>query len=236
MRMSTTIPINSFVSQLQQPIQTTTIGTVTNAPVPVYIQQVAGVSPLPGLKEFLKGQPKALGTVQIMIGLITFLFGIVSAVYADSTFIYIGIPFWGSLIYIIAGSLSIAAENNRKSLSSMCLVNGSLGMNIFSALTAGIALALISLNLAVRAQYTFTQCNNNDCYYVAAKYETLSLGISGVLLLFTLLQFIISICLSAFACKAACCCGPPQIPVVSICSVNNHHAETLPQYSECKQI
>ncbi|ROL45458.1 Membrane-spanning 4-domains subfamily A member 15 [Anabarilius grahami] len=156
---STVIPTNSttLVIQFQQPEQTAPAERGTNASVTVHVPQAASLPQ--GLQAFLKGQPKALGTVQIMIGLLIFLFGIVSTVHAESIFVFSGIPFWGSLIYIIAGSLSIAAENvlHVKGPSSLCL--------------------------------------------------TLSQGIRGVSLVFTILEFIISICLSGFACKANACCA-----------------------------
>ncbi|XP_026095059.1 membrane-spanning 4-domains subfamily A member 15-like isoform X2 [Carassius auratus] len=210
---STVIPMNSstLIIQFQPPTQTTPVTTGTNAPAPVYVQQVAGVSPLRGLQAFLKGQPKALGTVQIMIGVLTFLFGIVCTVFAQSIFAITGLPYWGSLLYIISGALCISAENKINSSSSLCL--------------------------------------------------TLFRGISGVLLVFSLLEFIISICLSGFACKASTCCCPspvqfvpqvlpPQpsdfrpiqfhvlnsseIPVASSTSIHHQPAEAPPQYSEFK--
>ncbi|XP_050960116.1 membrane-spanning 4-domains subfamily A member 4A-like [Labeo rohita] len=136
-----------------------------------------------------------------------------------------------------------------------CLqVNGSLVMNIFSALTAGIALILTSLDLALGPLYIYHYCNYYQCYET---YMTLFRVISGVLLLFTLLQFVISICLSAFACKVSCCCCPPQmlfvphvlttqpsdirpdhelnsseIPVARSSSMNHHYEE--PKYNNCE--
>ncbi|KAI2665724.1 Membrane-spanning 4-domains subfamily A member 15 [Labeo rohita] len=153
---STVIPMNSstLIIQFQPPTQTTPVTTVANAPVPVYVQQVVGGSPLHGLKAFLKGQPKALGTVQIMIGLLTLLFGIVCTVNAQSIFVITGLPYWGSII-------------------------------------------------------------------------TLFRGISGVLLVFALLEFIISICLSAFACKASSCCCPSQVQYVP---------QSLPQPTDFRPI
>ncbi|CAM4572986.1 unnamed protein product [Leuciscus chuanchicus] len=150
---STVIPTNSstLIIQFQAPGQT--------APATVYVPQTASAPQ--GLQAFLKGQPKALGTVQIMIGLLILLLG-VSTVRAYSTFFFDGIPYWVSLIYIISGSLCIAAENklHGKASSSLCLVKASLGMNILSALTAGISIIILSLELSRYIPY----CYRYDCY------------------------------------------------------------------------
>ncbi|XP_056310560.1 membrane-spanning 4-domains, subfamily A, member 17A.17 [Danio aesculapii] len=251
--MSTAGAMNpsTIVIQIQPPTQTAPNVTGTSSPVPVYLRHVAGVLPCQGIEAFVKGQPKALGTVQIMIGLFTLLLGIACTIYAESVFVFSGIPYWGSVIYITAGSLAIDAENKRNSPTNLCLVKGSLGMNIFSVIIAGTAIIIISIDMLMGQYYDY--CSDYHCADMQLKYKTLFTGINVVMLLFTILQFFISLSLSAFACKVSCCCNP-EVPTVSqvvspqphhfhglntseIPVISNHYvqqppAEILPQYSQ----
>uniref|UniRef100_A0A2K6TXS0 Membrane spanning 4-domains A15 n=1 Tax=Saimiri boliviensis boliviensis TaxID=39432 RepID=A0A2K6TXS0_SAIBB len=71
------------------------------------------------VETFLTGEPKALGTVQILIGLIHLGFGSVLLMvrrgHVGMFFIDGGVPFWGGACFIISGSLSVAAEKNHTS-------------------------------------------------------------------------------------------------------------------------
>ncbi|XP_047015026.1 membrane-spanning 4-domains subfamily A member 4A [Ictalurus punctatus] len=161
---------------------------------------------------FLKGKPKALGTVQIMIGIMTLLFGIVLTSLTVTPAIISGITVWGSLIYISSGALSVAAGNNYNS----CVVKASLGMNVFSAVVAGITLILFPVDMLYGSALTamcqhhyydrsYNSYNPYSSYRCAYSSVHMWNGIYGVLLVFSLLEFIISICTSAFACKVTCC-------------------------------
>ncbi|XP_029431172.1 membrane-spanning 4-domains subfamily A member 4A-like isoform X2 [Rhinatrema bivittatum] len=178
------------------------------------------------LKKFFKGEPKALGVTQILIGLIQIILAIIlaTAIPAVSVIsVYIGVPFWGGLFFIISGSLSVSAQNK----ANMCLVKGSLGMNIISAIAAFIGIIIFALDISFNYFYGYNSCSsygNDDHHHGMGYYSDNCLmfrgallvvvqGIKVTLLLLMILEFCISISTSAFGCKAACCNSNMQ-PIV----------------------
>ncbi|XP_051761836.1 membrane-spanning 4-domains subfamily A member 4A-like [Ctenopharyngodon idella] len=171
-------------------------------------QEARGEHHNTALKGFFKAQPKALGTVQIMIGVVIFLFGIVRTSNINNNYHYpaisviSGITYWGSFIYISAGSLSVAAQNKL----DLCVVKASLIMNVIGAITAGIAILLMGIEIVDHIMpsciYSSYICNYLICIFREG--SPMIWGTNGILLLFSILQFIISICISGFACKATC--------------------------------
>ncbi|XP_043092904.1 membrane-spanning 4-domains subfamily A member 4A-like [Puntigrus tetrazona] len=153
------------------------------------------------LKGFFKAEPKALGTVQIMTGVMVFLLGIVLTNLSYSFHmmsVYGFITYWGSAIYISTGSLSVAAQNQ----FHLCVLKASLGMNLFSIITAETAIILASMDLSRVSLYNCCYDDKRSC-----------LGITGILLVLSILQLIISIAILVFACKVAC---KPESTVVNV--------------------
>ncbi|XP_070582623.1 membrane-spanning 4-domains subfamily A member 15-like isoform X2 [Erythrolamprus reginae] len=84
------------------------LGIPTNAP-----QQVPQNSPL---ERFFNAEPKVLGAIQIMIGLLHIGFGAVSLILFPSYYVSLsGIgayPFWGGIFFIATGSVCVSAVNH----------------------------------------------------------------------------------------------------------------------------
>ncbi|KAI4890046.1 hypothetical protein NFI96_027992, partial [Prochilodus magdalenae] len=161
------------------------------------------------LKKLLKGEPKALGTVQIMIGIMTFLFTVIKMLSFPRDAGFICVIFLGSCLYITSGSFSVAAAKK----ANRCVVTSSLIINVISAVAAGSTIVLMSFELNFKLRYSYS-CPSEEYHfgssYPCDNYTSLwgqSVGIIGVLLVFALLEFIISICTSAFACKTTSCAG-----------------------------
>ncbi|XP_053354066.1 membrane-spanning 4-domains subfamily A member 4A-like [Clarias gariepinus] len=179
------------------------------------VSSTAGQNPsqmISPLQKFLKGEPKALGTVQIMIGVMSILFGIVIGVDSYPLSMYTGVVFWGSLFHISAGSLAVAASNKLNT----CVVRVTMVLNIITTVASGFAIIAFSLDLTfgpyriICSYYTGV----HSCHMPSIEVSRTS-GIIGVLLVFSVLQFAISIVISAFTCKATCS-DQPTLNVINM--------------------
>ncbi|XP_053548271.1 membrane-spanning 4-domains subfamily A member 15-like isoform X2 [Bombina bombina] len=176
----------------------------------------------PFYQEFLKGQPKTLGTVQITLVILHVALSAVLIVTMYETLsitIISGVTFWGSIFYLISGSLSIAAENKQ----SRCLVRGSLSINIISCIAALLESSLIIADFNI---YFASSCQSYECRpssYSVLNIRTVSLAF---LLIASLLQFSLSLSLAIFGCKSLnhASIQEPQVYVIN----NNYNTVVTP--------
>ncbi|KAL0992665.1 hypothetical protein UPYG_G00096460 [Umbra pygmaea] len=146
-----------------------------------------------------RGYPKVLGTIQILIGFLVLLIGATMSAspVLDSIAVQSGIFVWGAVTYVIAGSLTVAADNHLNEW----LVDVSRGMNRCAAIVSFAGTVLYSLDTA---GFRLSFCNNSGSFQDCQKYWIRSQGIAGVMVVFSFLEFIVAICASSIPRKAVC--------------------------------
>ncbi|XP_030046984.1 membrane-spanning 4-domains subfamily A member 15 [Microcaecilia unicolor] len=140
------------------------------------------------LQKLNKVHPRVLGSLQILVGVLLIGFGIFLAYltrYLETFTIHSGLPFWGGLIFIISGSLSIAAYRT----GYWCLVRSSLWLNTVGALTAASAIIAISADIHLLTGQGF---------------EAVLFDILSLLLTSAVLGFCIAVSASCFGYQAVC--------------------------------
>ncbi|XP_060114568.1 membrane-spanning 4-domains subfamily A member 4D-like [Heteronotia binoei] len=162
------------------------------------------------LKKLYRSEPMALGITQISIGILEIAFGLVIFL-AEQTNVHhhgeshILTPYWTGILYIISGSLSVAVAKKPETR----VVIGMLSMNVVSAVVAGVAIVILSISVAHRIYYL--RCDeyyNSDippeiCQEYVIPYVEMR-NTSAVLLVFTILEFLITIITAAFGCASLC--------------------------------
>ncbi|XP_073453767.1 membrane-spanning 4-domains subfamily A member 8-like [Aquarana catesbeiana] len=115
-----------------------------------------------------------------------------------------GIPFWGPVFYIIAGSLTLAALTK----PNICLIKGSLSLNIISSIFSMIAVILNIIDLATMQCYLYSYYYYG---YYYNDYAALSLcqqkldggyAVLSLLLVINLLLFCVTVSTSVFECRS----------------------------------
>ncbi|XP_044030605.1 membrane-spanning 4-domains subfamily A member 12-like isoform X3 [Siniperca chuatsi] len=111
--------------------------------------------------------------------------------------------------YITAGSLTVAAGKS----FNRCLVNGALAVSVAAAVVSCTATILYALD----ATGLMIQCYGSDswknyCYPYVIRMQ----GVSGVLAVFHLLELIVSVTVTGFACNATCNCNTEKPSIVVV--------------------
>ncbi|XP_057585832.1 membrane-spanning 4-domains subfamily A member 8-like [Hippopotamus amphibius kiboko] len=161
----------------------------------------------PGLGPSMSQQPaekalkegKVLGAIQILIGVIHFGLGLVMVSFLSVTTVslYTGFPLWGGIWFIISGSLSVSAEKNPR---SSCLLNSSLGLNIISAICSVVGIIVFIIDLSIATPYSYPGRYPDTPSWVVIP----GMAVSGVLLIFCLLEFCIASAAAHFGCQLVC--------------------------------
>ncbi|XP_037371602.1 membrane-spanning 4-domains subfamily A member 12-like [Talpa occidentalis] len=110
-----------------------------------------------------------------------------------------GYPFWGGLCFIAAGALSVSAVKQR----NICLIRGSLAMNIVSCLFIFPGVILVLIDMSLNGSY-----NQDYGVLLAGK------GILGMLAIFGVVEFIIN-CITAHLANQVVCANQPGPPARS---------------------
>ncbi|XP_058488830.1 membrane-spanning 4-domains subfamily A member 4A-like [Solea solea] len=178
---------------------------------------------LVGVQKFIKGQPLALGTVQIIIGLMIFLFGIAMTPRADTLGVVSGIFVWGAAFYITAGSLTVAAARR----PSRCLVNCTLAFSVVAAVATSFGIILFTLDATGLLMYC-----RYDLVFECGLYRSRVMGFSGVLAVFSLLELIVSATVAGYACSATCNCGGETPSIIVVPAESLATGQTAAPYTE----
>ncbi|KAH0621088.1 hypothetical protein JD844_022115 [Phrynosoma platyrhinos] len=155
------------------------------------------------LEKLIKREAKTLGALQIMIGLLCFGLGIVAGIFAFGHYISVAFyPVYSGLVFIASGSVSVSAEKHWNTR----LINTSVGMNILSAVLASSGIVVYICELAINL-------NISKLYGVTLPHS-IHFVFSGLLLLFSSLEFCITVIVAHFGCRANCCTDDTAIVYV----------------------
>ncbi|XP_075046048.1 membrane-spanning 4-domains subfamily A member 4A-like [Mixophyes fleayi] len=172
-------------------------------------------APLPKpLVAFYQGEPEALGVTQIFVGITVIAFGFALTAtwsfnyYIRDFMIATGVLFWSGIMYIISGSLSVAAATK----PTLGKVRSSLVLNIISSVAAGLAIIMIGICLPSNYTYYYNQLSNVYCAYYnpsedcEGHYDRKAFlaGIVTLLFILNVLIFTVNISTSVFACRTVC--------------------------------
>ncbi|XP_073441651.1 membrane-spanning 4-domains subfamily A member 4A-like [Dendrobates tinctorius] len=172
---------------------------------------VAPASPPTQIVTFYKGEPEVLGTTQIFTGILFISIGILMSIASRQRYYYrlsvvshTRITIWTGMLFIISGSLSVAASVK----PTVGKVKSGLVMNILSSLAAACGIIIAIIDLIFRPYYlssSYCAHYNDDLQCIGAfDPEVILVGVNFFTVMLFLLMFCITISTSVFGCKTVC--------------------------------
>ncbi|XP_075904940.1 transmembrane protein 176 [Nelusetta ayraudi] len=135
-----------------------------------------------------RGEPKSLGVSQVMLGLMVLSYSIPLCFIETTEVVDAGVPWWSSLTFIAAGIIAIVLDKvcNEK-LLVVCLTSSVVSL-LVSAVAGIIYCVDLDRNPVVSCGQLAVYEECSDQHYTTR----LSRGLKGCLLLFTLVQTVVS--------------------------------------------
>ncbi|XP_014064410.1 membrane-spanning 4-domains subfamily A member 12 [Salmo salar] len=146
-----------------------------------------------------KGEPKALGVSQVMIGVMVMSYSLPLLSTEFTEVVTFGVPWWSGLSFIAAGVVAIVMEKH----SSMKLLGVCMVVTLVAILVSLLALIFYFIDLHNNPETTCNHSLTPETHYIQVyecdhqHYATMfSYGVKSSLLLFTIIQITISSTLS----------------------------------------
>ncbi|XP_030077938.1 membrane-spanning 4-domains subfamily A member 4A isoform X2 [Microcaecilia unicolor] len=154
-------------------------------------------------QRFLQGEPKALGTTLLMIGLVHLFF---AAMYTQAPCQYrddVGILFFPALMFLLAGAVSVAAER----VPSIAMVKACLTLCIICAIISSVVNFFNLVDLLFPTPQWRFKCNYNESALDCQRGTMQHVHCSSSRIFLLVLNFVgtcIVITLSGFGCRTVC--------------------------------
>ncbi|XP_066577708.1 membrane-spanning 4-domains subfamily A member 4D isoform X2 [Amia ocellicauda] len=153
-----------------------------------------------GVKTFLKGEPKAMGAAQIMIGLFSVFTGLIAALSIEYRVVLLTVLCWCAISYLFSGAVCVHAERAPR----LSVVKAALALNIFSAVSAVISVIVFCFQF----ESEYPNCTYGDpiydyyeCRGMQSQRNILN-GLVGLMIALSALELCIAVTASAFGCQA----------------------------------
>ncbi|KAM9149073.1 membrane-spanning 4-domains subfamily A member 15-like [Pangshura tecta] len=183
----------------------------------------------PLIQQFLQGQPRVLGALLLLVGLLQMAFGVLLAispcVYRDELHVH----FYSAVLLLLAGIITLAADTTH----SLALVKACLVIYIICTVVLGVINLFYLVDLVYDPRNRYIRCPSHNRLHCRWLYQIshYCTGMRAIILILTSLGFFVSIALAAFGCKAVCRQNSADdVPVAALTTPPaSHEAATEPK-------